>query len=117
MREEKGVLSGMDGIPELALSPCAAPHPTRGRITSMVKAPDGGTDSDFGRDPAQAAGGPARAISRDPETTHVLQNPAAKADEFPPPACFVSVAPDGTRSYSVSSRDMLRLLHVSIHIL
>ena len=51
MKEERGVLSGTDGIPELALSPCAAPHPTRGRITSMVKAPEALTDvGDFAKD-------------------------------------------------------------------
>ena len=51
MKEERGVLSGTDEIPELALSPCAAPHPTRGRITSMVKAPEALTDvGDFAKD-------------------------------------------------------------------
>ena len=51
MKEGKGVLSGTDGIPELALSPCVAPHPTRGRITSMVKAPEALTDvGDFAKD-------------------------------------------------------------------
>ena len=51
MKEERGVPSGMGGIPELALSPCAAPHPTRGRITSMVKAPEALTDvGDFAKD-------------------------------------------------------------------
>ena len=52
MKEERGVLSGTDGTPELALSPCAAAaHPTRGRITSMVKAPEALTDvGDFAKD-------------------------------------------------------------------
>ena len=42
----------MDATPTLALSPCAAAaHPTRGRITSMVKAPEALTDvGDFAKD-------------------------------------------------------------------